>query len=869
MLKNFIFFFIFFSFTLNLNSQNLSKTDENIKSNSRHSKSKKSDNEVLEPPSKSVEGITFMLQNLNTSNFKDGSFIPEAKNAEEWVNYIQKKEPAWCYYQYSKKNEKKLGKIYNYYALISEKGLAPEGWHIPNVFELYKIFFNEKAAYRTSTYSNLRIDKQIIAENIYREKSTYLFNDFNCFPYIFSVYPDDLISKFAASACPSDGVFNNQFKANLNSIFTVSDWYGSWWTSSQINENNKLSNLFLEAVYKPEYIYNNGGDVLVNNPFNVSFKASDVNIGRPIICIKDYPNNIEQINPNEIVVSNSKIFNEFKIIDSVKVGDPKINLIKEYTLYYYKGVAQTDLKTYGNQTNRKPAIYDNNIIQPDSSKNIKLYDTTYNLSYVYSYKNELYSEIFKFKNTEIRLFVNWGEVNNYRDTEFQEFILNSIKTNQQLAAFGDLKNKISNSSFLTERLNEIKFSLDVSPFSSVEGLNLKIGDLTLKISNEKELFNLFLDKSISNKIINNGEKTIDFAITNNEAKVFKGEYKKIIPIDKSCNLNQKRKDDLNLFYKLPIKIDLLVKSIHKPFIKELNNLIENNQVSQATTFYSKIKNNLPSIKGVDNKILFDEYLSNSIVESKLNMEQIINSLYPLLIVDSLKKQYINIIGKSYKYRYITNTDKNIYIKFTTDYKSFQRRTKDICKGLSIFYGQNDAIYDFLLRDNDLTSFDCQILNSLLEYHSQYPKGHGGKNYLGILSITIDKGIIRYLPEQMYFPARCGGYMYETIHESLAYIKRAETLRPNSPECLLYKALYTESNTIQRYLDQCTVTEICSQCDLISSALKNKSSMPYDYYLALKENYLSSCVTCSLCNYNVCGGKGKVRKADGTIDRRYK
>lgn len=124
MINKIICILLFFSINT-LRAQNLS--DEEKNSNSRSTKSKKNNVDINEFPSKINDGITFMTQNLNVSNFKDGSIIPEAKNANEWIYFLEKKEPAWCYYEYSKKNEKKLGKIYNYYALISDKGLAPEG----------------------------------------------------------------------------------------------------------------------------------------------------------------------------------------------------------------------------------------------------------------------------------------------------------------------------------------------------------------------------------------------------------------------------------------------------------------------------------------------------------------------------------------------------------------------------------------------------------------------------------------------------------------------------------------------------------------------------------------------------------------------
>jgi uncharacterized protein (TIGR02145 family) len=70
---------------------------------------------------------TWMAENLNISSFRNGDLIPEAKTNEEWV----KTAPAWCYYENDPKNEAKYGKLYNWYAMIDPRGLAPVGWHMP------------------------------------------------------------------------------------------------------------------------------------------------------------------------------------------------------------------------------------------------------------------------------------------------------------------------------------------------------------------------------------------------------------------------------------------------------------------------------------------------------------------------------------------------------------------------------------------------------------------------------------------------------------------------------------------------------------------------------------------------------------------
>jgi uncharacterized protein (TIGR02145 family) len=74
----------------------------------------------------------WMAENLDVTKFQNGDIIIETKTKAEWESAIQNKQPAWCFYNYSKKNGEKYGKLYNWYAVIDSRGLAPEGWQIPN-----------------------------------------------------------------------------------------------------------------------------------------------------------------------------------------------------------------------------------------------------------------------------------------------------------------------------------------------------------------------------------------------------------------------------------------------------------------------------------------------------------------------------------------------------------------------------------------------------------------------------------------------------------------------------------------------------------------------------------------------------------------
>jgi len=70
-----------------------------------------------------------MAKNLNVSTFRNGDAISEAKTDEEWRTAGENKKPVWYYYDNEYSNGEKYGKLYNWYAVIDPRGLAPVCWH--------------------------------------------------------------------------------------------------------------------------------------------------------------------------------------------------------------------------------------------------------------------------------------------------------------------------------------------------------------------------------------------------------------------------------------------------------------------------------------------------------------------------------------------------------------------------------------------------------------------------------------------------------------------------------------------------------------------------------------------------------------------
>lgn len=74
---------------------------------------------------------TWMAENLQVTRFKNGAFILKATSAKEWADAYRQGKPAWCYYSFNEKLSA-YGKLYNWHTIVSQNGLAPDGWRIPS-----------------------------------------------------------------------------------------------------------------------------------------------------------------------------------------------------------------------------------------------------------------------------------------------------------------------------------------------------------------------------------------------------------------------------------------------------------------------------------------------------------------------------------------------------------------------------------------------------------------------------------------------------------------------------------------------------------------------------------------------------------------
>jgi len=76
---------------------------------------------------------TWMLENLKTTKYRDGSSIPNITDDTEWSNQT---EGAYCWYNNDALTYKNtFGALYNFYTVVDNRELCPVGWHVPTETE--------------------------------------------------------------------------------------------------------------------------------------------------------------------------------------------------------------------------------------------------------------------------------------------------------------------------------------------------------------------------------------------------------------------------------------------------------------------------------------------------------------------------------------------------------------------------------------------------------------------------------------------------------------------------------------------------------------------------------------------------------------
>lgn len=183
---------------------------------------------------------TWMAENLKTTRYATGDTIPNVVNKDQWLNLT---DGAWSYYKNDIKNDELYGKLYNWYNVVDDRNVCPNGWHVPSDEE-WKVLAD------------------YVIENGYEGtegvalKGQSGWNDYDGLS-------GNGTDNFGFNALPGGN-------RNINGNFSKIGQNGYWWsTSEHANPLNAWS----------RYLYNNNSNIMNYEDFK--------NYGFSIRCLKD------------------------------------------------------------------------------------------------------------------------------------------------------------------------------------------------------------------------------------------------------------------------------------------------------------------------------------------------------------------------------------------------------------------------------------------------------------------------------------------------------------------------------------------------------------------------------------------------------
>ncbi len=71
----------------------------------------------------------WMAENLKVTRYRNGDAIPNVTEKRDWANL---KTGAYCSYENEREHSVTYGYLYNWFTINDQRGLAPQGWHVPS-----------------------------------------------------------------------------------------------------------------------------------------------------------------------------------------------------------------------------------------------------------------------------------------------------------------------------------------------------------------------------------------------------------------------------------------------------------------------------------------------------------------------------------------------------------------------------------------------------------------------------------------------------------------------------------------------------------------------------------------------------------------
>lgn len=230
----------------------------------------------------------WMIENLNVDTFANGDRIIQITNFEDWENFDNNSEPAWCYYNFDPMLGTKYGKLYNWHAVSDERNLSPKGWRIPSLTDWMILIGN--AIKHQKEFENDLIDLSNDENNLTQglEELDSIFG----FKVNDSATSLKSLNDWISEEYPL--YTNNPFGTNISGFnalpagfleyFKFTKLYHSacFWTTTESDDSDSAWAIDLKSCQH----YDDGGSREDSNGIIPLWQTKDISCGLSIRCIK-------------------------------------------------------------------------------------------------------------------------------------------------------------------------------------------------------------------------------------------------------------------------------------------------------------------------------------------------------------------------------------------------------------------------------------------------------------------------------------------------------------------------------------------------------------------------------------------------------
>lgn len=182
----------------------------------------------------------WLVENLKTTRYNDGSAIPLETEASSWAVLIT---PAYCWYNNDINNKNTYGALYNWYVVNTGK-LAPAGWHVPTdaEWEILENYLIANGYNYDGSASGNKIAKSLASATGWQASDVVGAPGNNDYP--------TYVNKSGFTAVPAG-------YRNLEGLFVRRGYSGDTWSASDYNTDQAwqwdIDNDFNSTSREPYY----------------------------------------------------------------------------------------------------------------------------------------------------------------------------------------------------------------------------------------------------------------------------------------------------------------------------------------------------------------------------------------------------------------------------------------------------------------------------------------------------------------------------------------------------------------------------------------------------------------------------------------